>query len=65
MGEERKTLFGQLQRILRDLIGKRRGPGGDDSGNDDGDALVGAPIRPRRPLRSGAVALEEPDDFDR
>ncbi|MGD0737527.1 MAG: hypothetical protein ABR976_20545 [Terracidiphilus sp.] len=64
MGEDRKTLFAQLQRIMRNLIGKRRGPGGDEP-DDDGDALVGAPIRPRTPLRSGAVALEEPDDFDR
>lgn len=63
MAEERKTLFGRLQRILGNLIGKLRGPDGDEP-DDDGDALVGAPIRPRTPLRSGAVALEEPDDAE-
>ena len=30
---------------------------------DDSDlALVGAPIRPRTPLRASAIALAEPDD---
>jgi len=43
---------------------ERRGFLRDDSSEDDedGDALVGAPIRPRPHLNSGAVALELPDD---
>lgn len=42
---------------------ERRGFLRDDSSEDDeGDALVGAPIRPRPHLNSGAVALDLPDE---
>jgi hypothetical protein len=62
MGEERKSLFERLQRTLQRMLA-RRGSGRDDSPeDDDGYALVGAPIRPRPHLNSGAVALDLPDD---
>jgi hypothetical protein len=65
MDEERQGLFGRLQQMLRRLIAAQSWPSGNgDPDDDDGDALVGAPIRPRTPLRSGAVALAEPDDAD-
>jgi hypothetical protein len=32
------------------------------SGWDEPDAFVGAPLKPRPHLNSGAVALPEPDD---
>lgn len=62
MDEKRKGLFERLQETLRKMLA-RRGPRLDDSSeDDDGYALVGAPVRPRPHLNSGAVALELPDD---
>jgi hypothetical protein len=39
----------------------------DDDPSDSGgrDALVGAPLKPRPHLNSGAIALPEPDEPDR
>jgi len=65
MGEERQGLFGTLQQMLRRMIAAQTWPSENGDPDDDGDALVGAPIGPRPNLNSGAVALEEPDDFDR
>ncbi|MGA2651051.1 MAG: hypothetical protein ABSF28_11035 [Terracidiphilus sp.] len=62
MDEKRKGLFKRLPQALWKLLA-RRGPQLDDSSEDDDSyALVGAPIRPRPHLNSGAVALELPDD---
>jgi hypothetical protein len=62
MAEEREIPLHRLQRIVRAAL-QRYGFLSDDSSEDDeGDALVGAPIRPRPHLNSGAVVLELPDD---
>jgi hypothetical protein len=45
----------QLEKELKTLLG-------DDSDPAEPDALVGAPLKPRPHLRSGAIALVEPDD---
>jgi hypothetical protein len=61
MDDEQKSLFERLQQTLRKLTGRRQDQGRDDS-DEDGDVLVGAPLRPRPHLNSGAVALDLPDD---
>ena len=64
MDEERKGPLGRFRRKLLNLLAEH-GFLRDDSSEDDedeGDVLVGAPIRPRPHLNSGAVALELPDD---
>jgi hypothetical protein len=62
MDEQRKGLFERLLGTLQGMLA-RRGPERDDSSeDDDGYALVGAPIRPRPHLNSGAVALDLPDE---
>lgn len=65
MDEQRKGLFERLRNSLRDLLvvrGFLHGDSSEDDESDEGDALVGAPIRPRPHLNSGAVALELPDE---
>ena len=62
MGEERKSLFERLQRTLQRMLARRGSARDDSSEDDDGYALVGAPVRPRPHLNSGAVALDLPDD---
>lgn len=62
MDEKRKGLFERLRNSLRDLLVVHGFLHGDSSEDDEGDVLVGAPIRPRPHLNSGAVALELPDD---
>jgi hypothetical protein len=64
MDEQRQGLFGQLQRILRNLIGRNAWSSDSDEPDDEGDALVGVPLRPRPHSNSGAVALELPDDAE-
>jgi hypothetical protein len=62
MDEKRKSVFDLIRNAVQKMFA-RRGPQRDDSSeDDDGYALVGAPIRPRPHLNSGAVALEVPDD---
>jgi hypothetical protein len=63
MNDKRKSLFDHIRSAVRTMM-ERRGFLRDDSPEDDEDrdALVGAPIRPRPHLNSGAVALELPDD---
>jgi Arc/MetJ-type ribon-helix-helix transcriptional regulator len=62
MDEKRKSLSEHIRSAVRKMM-ERRGFLRDDSPeDDDGDVLVGAPIRPRPHLNSGAVALELPDD---
>jgi hypothetical protein len=66
MDEKRKGLS-KFSRKLRNLLaghGFLRDDSSDEDDGDDGDALVGAPIRPRPHLNSGAVALDLPDDPD-
>jgi hypothetical protein len=66
MSVERQGIFGRLHGMFRRLIAAQTWPSGaDEPDDDDGDAAVCAPIRPRPHLNSGAVALDEPDDFDR
>lgn len=57
------TLFQHLQRKLRQMLSRKNRPD-DASDSDGGDALVGAPLRPRPHLNSGAIALEEPDELE-
>jgi hypothetical protein len=64
MSEKRKGLFERLQSALRTMLVRRGFLRDDSSEDDEGDALVGAPIRPRPHLNSGAVALDLPDDPD-
>jgi hypothetical protein len=62
MSEKRKSLAEYIRSAVRASL-VRRGFLRDDSSEDDnGDVLVGAPIRPRPHLNSGAVALELPDE---
>ena len=64
MSEQRKSLFDRIRSAARTML-VQRGFLRDDSFEDDedeGDVLVGAAIRPRPHLNSGAVALELPDD---
>ena len=62
MSEKRKGLFERLRNSLRDLLVVHGFLDGDSSEDDDGYALVGAPVRPRPHSNSGAVALDLPDD---
>jgi hypothetical protein len=63
MDEQRQSLFGQLQRVLRRFIARNTWPSaGSEQDGNDGDELVGARVRPRPHLNSGAVALHLPDD---
>jgi hypothetical protein len=62
MNEERKSLFDRIRSAARTMLVQRGFLRDDSPEDDEGDVLVGAPIRPRPHLNSGAVALELPDD---
>ena len=62
MDEKRKGLFERLRNSLLDLLVVHGFLDGDSSEDDEENAPVGAPIRPRPHLNSGAVALDLPDE---
>ena len=64
MDEGRKSVFAKLLSAARASLVRRGFLRDDSSDDDEGDAHVGAPIRPRPHLNSGAVALEEPDETE-
>ncbi len=50
-------LLDELKEKLRRLMGRDNPPA-----SEEPYAFAGVPAGPRRPLRSGAIALPEPDD---
>jgi len=56
----RKRRRRSLRRLMRRLFGRSSPPAPPESPPDEESALV--PLHPRRPLGSGSVALELPDE---